>query len=1122
MLSISKFQSKGQAEQYFQKDIDYYQKNDELGEWSGELAEEFGLTGEITKDGYNDFSKMLQNAENHENAGFDMTFSAPKSVSALHAAANKEVQKLIEEAQREANAETMNYAQRYVRYRETTPEGRQYVQNNGLSIASFHHFTNRDEEAQIHTHNFVMNQTRNSKGEIVSIDNRQIYQNQILLGQIYHQKLMQKLQEKLGLEYEIRDYKKDIFEIKGVSQEAREALSSRRAAIVARVEQMKAEPDFKEKYGKVHERELYRIATLETRNAKKAHDYSELEELEQRNRETLAAHGITEDYVNALIQEAKTQEPKPESISIQDLIGEAAKITTESESTFTHEKLLAASIKLNALHGFTHKLEDIEEQIQTHQDLVKLDEKTYTTKNILKIEKEIQQTIKEAQNGYEPLASREEIDKHLSQYIHCTSKTLFDHIAKGEKAIKLDQAKMIREVLTSEASINIIQGDAGTGKTAAVKVAKQIIEEQNPDRFEFVGLAPTSQAALGLEEDSGIKSDTIHAFLKNKDVPEKERIYIVDEAGMIDSPLMHQLQAKIEEKGGGKILFIGDSKQFQSIGAGGIFTHLQKEIQISELNDKTRQKTEVLREVVAAIEDKDTVKALKILQDTKAVHENLNPATIAAKYNKDTFIIASTNALKDQINTQVRANLGLKGESFITRQSERIQGLESRNIHNYKSGQVLFAQQGMKGIKAGQEAEIIKTDPTNHTITVEVKNPKGKTHKATIDVREQGSNLQVYREEQRNLALGDQVVFLKKDRKLGVANGTRGEVVKADEKGNIEIRTSKHKTVKFHISQYAYLDHAYALTDFKAQGATAKNVIVAADSRIATNNSFYTQITRAAESAELHTDDIQKLTENAARAQLKTSTLDYDVGEAQFKKLEKSALKAIPITQTLFEKAKKIINELSLFFKAEKLKNLYAYTKFKEHVDTRQQKIVNELNKQDETKVAAQAANQPKPKGEKMELTRETMLNALERQQQQEEAGVKVSKTIRHDTYFEHVPLSQINDLAAVQKQIEDQALKDGYSEEDVARAEFEINARHLETLENERFEMMVACVELVKNDKMSEDDLEQIFAQNESYRDTFSLAQNTLERMDYCEASELSHAQAQSLDQSAQQRQRQ
>jgi conjugative relaxase-like TrwC/TraI family protein len=1102
MISISKFQSSEQATQYFQKDIDYYTKNQEVGEWAGALAEEFGLTGEITKDSYADFAMMMSNTEN-QRSGFDITFSAPKSVSALHAAANPTVKRLIEEAQKEANRETMEYAQRYITYRERTEEGRHHFTNNGLAIASFHHFTNREEEPQIHTHNFVLNQTRNSQGKLVAIDNRGVYQNQILLGQIYHQKLMQKMQEKLGLEYEIRDYKKDIFEVKGIDEAAIKAISTRRNETEIRAEELKNDPAFRAKYPNINDKEIFQIAALETRKAKKSNDYNDLEEIQNKNRETLAKHGITEDYVNTLIQEAQAQEPKPESIAIEDLIGEAAKITTEQESTFAYEKLLAASIKLNALHGFTHKLESIEEQIQSHQELVKLDEKTFTTKQILKIEKEIQEKIKEAQTGYEPLATKEAIDEHLSQYVHCTSKTLFNHIEKGEKAIKLDQAKMIREVLTSEASINIVQGDAGTGKTAAVKVAKQIIEEQNPDRFEFVGLAPTSQAALGLEEDSGIKSDTIHAFLKSKDEPQKERIYIIDEAGMIDSPLMHQLQQKIEVKGGGKILLIGDSKQFQSIGAGGIFTHLQKEIQISELTDKTRQKTEVLRQAVAAIEEKDTVKALKILKDTKAVHENLDPATIASKYNKDTFIIASTNALKDQINAQVRSNLQLQGESFITRQSERIQGFESRNIHSYKEGQVLFAQQAIKGIKAGQEAEVLKVDTQNHQITVEVKDPKeGKTHEAKIDVRKQGGNLQVYREEQRNLAVGDQVVFLKKDRKLGVANGTRGEVIKADKQGNLEIRTSKFKTVKFHISQYAYLDHAYALTDFKAQGATAKNVIVAADSRIATNNSFYTQITRAAESVELHTDNIEKLTENAARQQLKTSTLGYDI------ELEKSAMKAIPITDTMKNKVKELVNQLTQVVQAAKIKQQYAFKKLSEYITNQK----NKEEKAEQTQVA-ETANQPKTKqGDKMEniLERIETNQILTNKFEELKANSELTNEQREEQFDKFLDDQEVYFGREIPSRIYDSANpQEPYLKVD----EIELN------LAQDRYELMCEACNMIDDRKFKEEQLYAVFEQNPEFEEAYEAAQAAVDAYGYEEAKNMSLQEAQGEIQSQSQR---
>lgn len=329
MMSISKWQSSTQAENYFQEDLDYYQKNQELGEWhiTGEMANRYSHIAHrssITKESYQDFSDLLRNnsdswmykqegydqltqeekataesmhqywldnkedgeirsfelkeyvkyvQEKHKDkeppkngnensrAGFDITFSPSKSVDAIYAVADKQMQNAILKAQDRAVNVALERASEYITYRMRTKEGRLHFKNNGLAVAKFQHLTNRNQETKIHTHCFVANQTVNEKGKIVSLDNIRLYENQKLITQIYHQELFQQMQ-KLGFKSEVLDIKKDILEIKGVSKEARESISTRTAEIDKYLEENRKE--LLTKYPNANESKLRQIATLET------------------------------------------------------------------------------------------------------------------------------------------------------------------------------------------------------------------------------------------------------------------------------------------------------------------------------------------------------------------------------------------------------------------------------------------------------------------------------------------------------------------------------------------------------------------------------------------------------------------------------------------------------------------------------------------------------------------------------------------------------------------------------------------------------------------------------------------------------------------------------------------
>lgn len=84
----------------------------------------------------------------------------------------------------------------------------------------------------------------------------------------------------------------------------------------------------------------------------------------------------------------------------------------------------------------------------------------------------------------------------------------------------------------------------------------------------------------------------------------------------------------------------------------------------------------------------------------------------------------------------------------------------------------------------------------------------------------------VYSVEERNIAIGDRIVFGKNDTKgIGVENGVVGTVIKVDEKGNMQVQLDSGKTVSFNINNYGNIDHGYAVTTEKSQGGKAESVI---------------------------------------------------------------------------------------------------------------------------------------------------------------------------------------------------------------------------------------------------------------------------------------------------------
>ena len=95
------------------------------------------------------------------------------------------------------------------------------------------------------------------------------------------------------------------------------------------------------------------------------------------------------------------------------------------------------------------------------------------------------------------------------------------------------------------------------------------------------------------------------------------------------------------------------------------------------------------------------------------------------------------------------------------------------------------------------------------------------------------------------------------------------------ENGNITTELQNGKSYSFNINEYNYIDYAYAITDIKSQGVSANSVLVLANSRMSSKNSFYVQVTRAKEKIEVVTDNQELLQERIKNPNNKESTLNY-------------------------------------------------------------------------------------------------------------------------------------------------------------------------------------------------------------------------------------------------------
>lgn len=752
MITISAVTGSGGANYY--KSEDYYLSD--KGEWGGKLAEQFGLPDEIKREDFElylngfdkDGQKLTKNAGAEDRrAGYDLTFSPPKTAS-LEMLANDDIRK----AHNETVEETMKMVEEKFAQTRTYSDGViNHEKTSNMLYSKFTHYTNREAQAQLHTHVVIHNLTLDSQGNMKSISNELLYANRKDIDAYYQNALAGKLKQ-MGYEIEVTNRSNQSFEIKGYSREVIEDFSKRTEQIKARVEEMKQEERFKG----VKEAKLYEMATLDTRRSKSDFPGMTLNDLKQNTAEFLKEkHGLDLDKIAI-----RTYEQAKPGKTLQEYINAAKESITNHQSAFTSTALHAEISRLS-LGEYSNK--EIEKAILKDNEIIKLGnkldgkgEQTYfTTKHIQQIEKGVIDTAKNTQNS----VSREYSGKDAERIIKQSEKNGFK--------LTDDQKKALTSLTESRDMINVVQGDAGTGKTKAVLANFAEIAKQNG--YIVKGFAPTGKAAQELSQ-AGIKSETVDSFLikemqfaekepslidkvydkaanqiqkeaaqalkmpsekpanvveraldnlqdkgekKLNDLGEKaiekiqdkiretkgfqgvtevtkgKEIWIVDESTMLSSKKMGELTQRAETAKA-QLFFVGDSKQFKSVEQGKMFQDLKEHYKVhANLSETVRFKNEYMKQV-----DKN----FKAIAESKTRNEAVANAKLAIehidKQGKFNIHTNSDEKIKAITNEAVKDLRSGKNTIVLTStNTERQQLNESIRNELKRSGELKYGRE---------------------------------------------------------------------------------------------------------------------------------------------------------------------------------------------------------------------------------------------------------------------------------------------------------------------------------------------------------------------------------------------------------------------------------------------
>jgi conjugative relaxase-like TrwC/TraI family protein len=874
MLTLSKPISAGQAQAYHKSEFanakeNYYTEGERVrGEWQGQLAERYGLHGEVNEEQFARLSEgqhpqtgeaLIRRQQAHEyinaqgetvramehRAGWDATFSAPKSVS-LTALVGGDGR--VREAHRESVRAALDEMEKYAQAR---IGGNAVAETTGAwAVAKFEHDSSRPVDGyaapQLHTHAVIFNVTETAEGKTRSLQAQELYKTQQYATAVYRSELAAHLQ-RLGYEVERGAHGQP--EIKGYTQEYLEASSPRRQQI----EQRLAEQG-RRGAGAAQ------IAAHRTRDAKQP---LSIEEVRAQHQKLAAEHGNQPQRVMAEAARRWGVEVEPER----------SRQVAESAVTYARERGIerAAVVDERALlrDALRHtmceaRLPEIKTELEkriANGELIEVPRREGEAGRAF--------TTDEMQGYERAIVRRMQAGRDINVIVDGRTR---EWTWKQHPHLSMSQHRAVEDVLESRDRMMALEGVAGAGKTTSLAAVRDAVEHHG---YEVKGLAPTSRAAQKLAE-AGMETETLQRHLARGQQPDggRARVYIVDEASMVGTRQMHAFLERLNRHD--RVLFVGDVRQHEAVEAGRPYAQLQEAgLRTARLDEILRQKDPVLKETVEQLARGEVKEAIASLNSQGRVHEIKDRgerftemAREYARAPERTLVISPDNESRREINGQIHRAMRESGQVTGTAYRvpvlyarQELTGADRQHAQNYTEGDVLRYSKGSKpiGIEAGEYARVVRVDGESNMLTI--------TRKSGEELSYDPRRLQgvtVYRDGERVFAQGDRVQMTAPYHEQRLANRELGTVEKIDNHGNLKLRMDSGQEVEFNVRQMPHLDYGYAVTSHSSQGQTADRVLVHVDSsqthgELLNSRMAYVSVSRAEFDVQMYTNDAKTL-----------------------------------------------------------------------------------------------------------------------------------------------------------------------------------------------------------------------------------------------------------------------
>ena len=506
-----------------------------------------GLHPSTGQDLGDDFRKSWDEkaARTSQVSGYDLTFSAPKSVSIVAAYADDETRERIVELHREAVSEALDWAtQEGIFVARRGLDGAETIAARPAQVVGKTEFSSRAGDPHLHQHTLISAAADTADGHRTSLSGSQFFNGSALIGTYFEQRLAGKLEQELGVRFETKP--NGLREIAGVDEQLLRDHSKRSAQIADRLEEMSAADellrrrveaklhDYERSYGLVkagervssvmkkeatdYEKYLLilqgRSANRSNSAARQAANLSSRQGKDETEEESLHRwHNNPQNLAEEVLSQGRKHARQAQRLSTEeartDLVAHCLNSITADRATFT-AKDLRKVVMANAPGSWTpEQVDELYSEIYENDAVValsagpeeeKLGDWVFTAKNqVLTTDAVIHQ-----ERNIERLAT-----ELSTEHRHPT--IAVERVVEAAQRANLtaEQQEMLAAATLSKNSLTVVQAPAGAGKTYSLS---PIVELHQQEGYQVVGLATAARTADSLREANVNRSMSLARF----------------------------------------------------------------------------------------------------------------------------------------------------------------------------------------------------------------------------------------------------------------------------------------------------------------------------------------------------------------------------------------------------------------------------------------------------------------------------------------------------------------------------------------------------------------------------------------------------------------------------------